>query len=166
MNQMKLNGAILSCLLLWAPPVLANEAVLTGHVNLRAGPGVGHATLVTLPSGGIVQVHVCNHRQTWCHVTYGSFAGWTSARYLAPVVAPVHVHPPTVLVPAPVAPVGVVQLPGQPVVIHSHSARYPGRAVQYRQIVTEHALVPVYPAYPHHVPYAPAWLGTPTIDLR
>jgi uncharacterized protein YraI len=52
----------------------------TGSVNVRAGPGVGHERITTLPRGTEVLVDRC--RQGWCLVDSFGVVGWVSANYL------------------------------------------------------------------------------------
>lgn len=165
------------CLVILPLPVAAGNSVLTASVHLRTGPGIGYSRLATLPQGGVVYVHACTHTQSWCHVSYGHFSGWASARYMAatlPVspyvgaysgVVTQHVqpvYPPAGSFVTGTVPVlhGHVQPP--PVVVHSHTSRYLGRVVHYRQVVTSQPVV----TYQYAYPYLHGGMGTFPVDLR
>jgi len=74
----------------------AAEAVTTGSVNLRAGPGTGYTRIATLPSGTIVDVATCG--SGWCRVTVGRLTGWVFQSHLSGQSdsAPIYVEPPVV----------------------------------------------------------------------
>lgn len=70
----------------------ATVAVATGNVNLRAGPSTGYPVVVVVPVGGRIVTHGCLPGYTWCDISFASYRGWVSARYVqviyngAPVV--------------------------------------------------------------------------------
>jgi uncharacterized protein YraI len=68
-----------------AMPAKAFEAVATGNVNLRMGPGTNHARLTTVPVGAPMLVFGCTASNSWCDVGYGHARGWVSGRYIRPV---------------------------------------------------------------------------------
>jgi len=59
----------------------AANAITTGNVNLRSGPGVKHAKRGTIPAGYRLDVGHCSGN--WCRVSSRRGTGWVSARYLA-----------------------------------------------------------------------------------
>jgi uncharacterized protein YraI len=73
-----------AALLLYAGPAAAQaeNAMTTGHVNMRAGPAVTNPVIVTVPGGSPVHVRGCIHDFTWCDTQYGPHRGWVSAAYL------------------------------------------------------------------------------------
>jgi hypothetical protein len=172
------------CLLMLPTSLLAETFVLTGSVNLRTGPGIGYARMTTLPQGTLVHVHSCLPSHSWCNVSYGHISGWASGRYMAAMVpvapyvgaysgAVTHYPPayPTAYPPVyPTAgvvvtgPVPVIHAPPpQPsVIVHSHTARYPGRVVRYQQVVTNQPVVSY--SWPH--PHAVGHVGFFPVDLQ
>ena len=80
----------------------AAPAMVTGDLNLRAGPGTGYAVINTMPAGATVNVLGCSG--SWCRVAWGGSRGFASRSYLdraGPVYAaeppPVVVGPPPVV---------------------------------------------------------------------
>jgi len=77
---------------------LAQDAVTTGAVNLRAGPGTQFPRVTTLPAGAGVDITSCNG--AWCRVVYRGMTGFVSRNLLdedSVVVAPprrIYVEPP------------------------------------------------------------------------
>lgn len=67
------------------PAVAAAQtmALATTDVNMRAGPGTGHAVVGVIPSQHPAVVHGCIADRTWCEVSYGPMTGWSRTRYLA-----------------------------------------------------------------------------------
>lgn len=63
-------------------PTGAN-AVTTGAVNMRAGPGTRFAVVTSVPSGTVLAVYGCLQDGTWCDASTGNTRGWVSARYLS-----------------------------------------------------------------------------------
>jgi len=61
----------------------ADRTMTAANVNLRAGAGVAHARITTLPRGTEVSVDEC--RAGWCRVETFDVSGWVSARYLVGV---------------------------------------------------------------------------------
>lgn len=77
----------------------AFNAQSSGAVNLRAGPGVSHARLTTIPASAPLIAHYCLPAPAWCQVTYGATTGWASARYITLHHArPMYLQPTTVRV--------------------------------------------------------------------
>uniref|UniRef100_UPI0025F216E3 SH3 domain-containing protein n=1 Tax=Phreatobacter sp. TaxID=1966341 RepID=UPI0025F216E3 len=77
---------------------LAQDAVTTGAVNLRAGPGTQFPRVTTLPAGAGVDITSCSG--AWCRVVYRGITGFVSRNLLdedSVVVAPprrIYVEPP------------------------------------------------------------------------
>ncbi|ESR26009.1 SH3 domain-containing protein [Lutibaculum baratangense] len=69
--------------LIAAVPAAAKPGLATSDLNLRAGPGTGHAVIATIPRGGAVDVEGCLSDLAWCEVAWNGRRGWASARYLA-----------------------------------------------------------------------------------
>ncbi len=61
---------------------LAAPAVVSGGVNVRAGPGVDYPRIGALARNTTVEVSGCIRDQTWCEVSWRGGRGWVSARYL------------------------------------------------------------------------------------
>lgn len=59
---------------------LAAPAVVTGSLNMRAGPGTAYGRIATLAAGTQVDAGPC--RGSWCQARAGGYSGWASARYL------------------------------------------------------------------------------------
>jgi len=59
----------------------AANAITTGNVNLRSGPGVKYAKRSTIPAGYRLDVGRC--RGNWCRVSSARGTGWISSRYIA-----------------------------------------------------------------------------------
>ena len=55
----------------------------TAYLNVRAGPGVGHGILTTLPGGTRLQVVSIASDGLWYQVATSSGKGWVSSRYTA-----------------------------------------------------------------------------------
>jgi uncharacterized protein YraI len=58
----------------------AYPAETTGDLNVRAGPGVGHARIGVLPRHSVVNVRFCQSR--WCQIDYRGGIAWASGSYL------------------------------------------------------------------------------------
>ncbi|WP_205665458.1 MULTISPECIES: SH3 domain-containing protein [Georhizobium] len=69
--------------MLGAGSALAQSALVTTDLNLRAGPGTGYQSVGVLPSGAVVNVAGCASGYSWCRVNYQGYDGWASSRYLA-----------------------------------------------------------------------------------
>jgi len=63
------------------PAAHAADAITTGTVNLRKGPGVHYAKRGVVPSGSRLNVRTC--RGSWCQINSRRGTGWVSARFLA-----------------------------------------------------------------------------------
>ena len=59
----------------------ATEAVATGAVNVRTGPGPGYTKVDVLSPGEIVDVLECT--PGWCRIVHPGPDGWVSRSYLA-----------------------------------------------------------------------------------
>jgi uncharacterized protein YraI len=75
----------------------ADRLTTTGNVNLRAGAGVNHARITTLPVGTAVLLDHC--RQGWCLVESLGLSGWVSARFLSGADVVERYYPPVVQTP-------------------------------------------------------------------
>lgn len=84
----------------------AAPAVVTGDLNLRAGPGTNYAVVNTMPAGASVNVLGC--RGSWCRVAWGGTRGFASRSYLDRM-GPVYAAepPPVIVAPPPVVGFGV-----------------------------------------------------------
>ena len=56
------------------------DAFTSGNLNMRVGPGTGHARIVTIPADAGVTIYGCSGN--WCDVGWAGYRGWVSARYL------------------------------------------------------------------------------------
>jgi hypothetical protein len=83
----------------------AQDAVTTGAVNMRAGPGTQYERITTLPAGAPVDIADCTG--SWCRVVYRGVTGYVARSLLdedgGVVEAPprVYVEPPPVYVEPP-----------------------------------------------------------------
>jgi uncharacterized protein YraI len=80
----KIAPLVLAALLGLASAGAANAAsgLTTAAVNLRIGPGTGHAVLAAVPAGQPVTIIGCISGYAWCDVVWGSYRGWMSAAYV------------------------------------------------------------------------------------
>lgn len=69
----------------WPRPALARPAEVADFVNLRSGPGLNFAPVVTIPPHGLVEVGRC--RGPWCSVAYAGAKGYVAAAALSFVAA-------------------------------------------------------------------------------
>jgi uncharacterized protein YraI len=176
MQSWKIAAAAAIALFGFSGAASSFEAMVTGNLSLRAGPGVSHARIVIMPDRGRVLVHGCTANRHWCQVSYGTLTGWASGSHLAAapqVYAPVpqaivaqpqvivgatHLVAPTVAVPAPVYQPHVMfnGVPVHGVPVHTHvntfSHSHPGRVVAHRQVVTTYAVPTTVPVYTGLVP--------------
>lgn len=58
----------------------AASGVASADVNLRGGPGTHYRIIATIPNGASVEVISC---AKWCELRYGTYTGWSSARYIS-----------------------------------------------------------------------------------
>jgi len=65
----------------FATSAVAADAITTGNVNLRSGPGVKYAKRSTIPAGYRLNVQRC--QGNWCQVGSRRGSGWVSTKYLA-----------------------------------------------------------------------------------
>jgi uncharacterized protein YraI len=73
----------LATLLLATPMLaLANEAQVTGNVNIYAGPDPGYPMVATLYAGTSVDVQGCTSGWEWCDVIVADNRGWVPGTYL------------------------------------------------------------------------------------
>ncbi|MFC5741735.1 SH3 domain-containing protein [Dyella tabacisoli] len=70
--------------LAFALPALAQaeEGVVTGNVNLRAGPHIEYPHIGVLPAGTRINIQGCTEHYEWCDVIVGGDRGWVSANYI------------------------------------------------------------------------------------
>ncbi|WP_193335155.1 SH3 domain-containing protein [Devosia beringensis] len=66
-----------------AGAAMAAQAVATGNVNVRSGPGTGYGAIDVLARGQVVDVTSC--RGSWCFVEKPGPDGWVSSSYLGGV---------------------------------------------------------------------------------
>lgn len=64
-----------------ATSAFAAQAVATGNVNVRSGPGTGYGVVTALRRGDAVEVTGC--QGGWCYVEKRGPDGWVSANYLS-----------------------------------------------------------------------------------
>lgn len=100
---------------------LAAGSVVTGDVNMRAGPGTEYAVIVTLPAGARTEIFGCVEGRTWCDAAWGRYRGWVASAYLA--VSYAGAPAPIVRIPVAVAPPVVVFRPDT-----YYAAHYAGRS--------------------------------------
>ncbi len=55
---------------------VANAAVVTHDLNLRAGPGIDHHVIGVMPAGAHIEVLSC--KGSWCHVDWNGEEGYAS----------------------------------------------------------------------------------------
>jgi hypothetical protein len=72
-----------SVILAGIAPALAQQAVTTTNLNVRAGPGSQEEVIGRLASGQAVTIDGCVDRGKWCKVLLPEGEGWVSARYLS-----------------------------------------------------------------------------------
>lgn len=62
----------------------ARDAVVTGTVNMRTGPGTEYRVIDRLRRGERVRIERCSRSGRWCEVRRRGPDGWVSSRYLRP----------------------------------------------------------------------------------
>lgn len=92
------------------PASSAITARITGNVNLRVGAGTDYAALITVPDGS--EVYVYGRSDGWAQVSYGSYSGYISEKYINyvngyPTATPTPTPNPSAT-PAPTASPGVI----------------------------------------------------------
>jgi uncharacterized protein YraI len=80
MNGLKNTVVAAGLLALSSGAALANPAVVTNDVHLRAGPAADYQVMGVLPQGADVRAWNCDGG--WCRVTYGGQEGFASESYL------------------------------------------------------------------------------------
>ncbi|TPW29386.1 hypothetical protein FJU08_13675 [Martelella alba] len=64
----------------------ADAATLTAfaisNVNLRAGPATSYPSITVVPAGAGLVSHGCLADYSWCDISFASYRGWVSARYI------------------------------------------------------------------------------------
>ena len=96
---MRFKKIALAAGILLASASTAAAAVVTGDLNLRAGPGAGYGVIDTMPAGSHVRVLDCG--ANWCRVVWRGIEGFASAGYIADGGAYAYVPPPVYYAPAP-----------------------------------------------------------------
>jgi uncharacterized protein YraI len=61
---------------------LAETAMVTTDLNLRAGPGPQHEVLDVIPADQSVEVTGCTESLNWCRVDFGGNVGWVYSDYI------------------------------------------------------------------------------------
>lgn len=79
-RAMMVAGALAAALVVPAAAEAAWSGFAAQSVNLRAGPGTGHARITVVPAGARLTVFQCF---SWCQVRFAGMTGWVSARYIA-----------------------------------------------------------------------------------
>jgi uncharacterized protein YraI len=62
---------------------MAQSAMVTTDLNMRAGPGPNHPVIAAMPEGEMVEIQGCLETRSWCQVSWGGQTGWAYADYLA-----------------------------------------------------------------------------------
>lgn len=78
-----LRRLIAFALIAFAPLTIAQTAIITSAVNVRAGPDRFFPTVTWLISGTRVTVVGCVESWQWCDVKAGRDRGWIYSRYLS-----------------------------------------------------------------------------------
>jgi uncharacterized protein YraI len=73
-------GVLAAALAIPAAAEAAWFGVAATSVNLRLGPGAGHARIAVVPAGARLTVFTC---YSWCQVRFAGLTGWVAARYVA-----------------------------------------------------------------------------------
>lgn len=96
---MRLPALVMAVTLTLPVPAVADtyRSLTTGNVNMRAGAGVGHERITTLPRGTEVLVDHC--REGWCLVDCLGVVGWVSGNYLGGTGVVEPYYPPVVHAP-------------------------------------------------------------------
>jgi uncharacterized protein YraI len=82
MSRSTLSRCFIVLLLLLPMRALAQSAVTSQAVNVRAGPDRVFPLVTWLPRGTPVQVIGCTSGWRWCDIVTGRTRGWVYSRYL------------------------------------------------------------------------------------
>jgi uncharacterized protein YraI len=63
-----------------------HNAYTTADVNMRTGPSVRNAIILSIPRGESVHVHGCLRGRNWCDVSWYGHRGYVYRRYLTEIV--------------------------------------------------------------------------------
>ena len=72
--------AALGAMVMLSQAADAGVTTTTSNLNLRAGPGMHHRILVTIPAGSRVDIKSCGSR--WCYLTWARHAGFSDGNFL------------------------------------------------------------------------------------
>ncbi|AQS41350.1 MAG: SH3 type 3 domain-containing protein [Candidatus Tokpelaia hoelldobleri] len=81
MKRLLASLLVLGSMVLGGVAAQAADAISTGSVNMRSGPGTRYAVRTAIPARAPLQVAGC--RGNWCQVNFQGRIGWVSAGYLA-----------------------------------------------------------------------------------
>lgn len=62
------------------------EAAAWTDLNIRSGPGPLYSIVGIIPANEVVQVGGCLADASWCEISFGEVAGWSSGNYLTATV--------------------------------------------------------------------------------
>ncbi len=142
-------GSILALLLAAPLAAQAADGVVTGNVNLRAGPDIGYPSITVIPAGAPVDVQGCTAGWEWCDVVAYGNRGWVAGNFIQYAY-----QNQTVLLPAYGARIGI---PIVSFVIGSYWDRYYRDRPFYSQRNYWYGRPPLHrpPPPPVHRPYPP-----------
>ncbi len=80
---LKVAGAAVALFAIPASSATAEIALVTGDLNMRAGPGTRYPVVTVLPRGSQIEVVGCLENYSWCDAIGPGARGWVSGRYLA-----------------------------------------------------------------------------------
>lgn len=81
MKRLLASLLVLGSMVLGGAAAQAADAISTGSVNMRSGPGTRYAVRMAIPARAPLAVAGC--RGNWCQVNFQGRTGWVSAGYLA-----------------------------------------------------------------------------------
>jgi len=81
MKRLLASFLVLGSMVLGGAAAQAADAITTGDVNMRSGPGKRYAVRIAVPAHAPLAVAGC--RGNWCQVNFLGQSGWVSAGYLA-----------------------------------------------------------------------------------
>ena len=82
MNRARLCSWIIGLAAALPAAAMAEQAITTTAVNLRAGPDADYPLVRWVPEGTAVEVHGCLADYRWCDVEVYNDRGWMAASYL------------------------------------------------------------------------------------
>ncbi len=82
MKNLSLTGLAAVAFMACASTAMAQEAITTNDVNMRAGPGTRFPVVTTIPEERPVMIHGCLADYDWCDVSWRRERGWVFSDYL------------------------------------------------------------------------------------